>query len=281
MGKPTGRAKGGKKEEVEDSTDTPASPAPPVTPSGKGSGGSGKKKLRAREEEEARGGSGGEGAMEKPAGRAKGESKEEAKDGTDTPASSALPVTPTGKSSGGSGKKKKQRAGEEEEAKGGGGGEGAKRRKGLNASGERREREKHGVSVHVARFVELQPAAITTMAHDDTLQILAVGRGNGDIQLWCDPASHASPPWRQPGGKSMVSLVNSRTNAPRIGWHLWEIDLRCAPGLPSGWRVFVRNFLTVDTNRKLISEINFRVPPPLTIPALPHPGWPTILKLTC
>jgi len=30
----------------------------------------------------------------------------------------------------------------------------------------------------------------------------------------------------------MVSLVNSTT---RIGWQLWEIDLRFAPGLPPGW----------------------------------------------
>ena len=43
------------------------------------------------------------------------------------------------------------------------------------------------------------------------------------------------PPWRQPRGKQMVSLVNSHTNATRIGWHLWEIDLRFAPGLPPGW----------------------------------------------
>jgi len=28
----------------------------------------------------------------------------------------------------------------------------------------------------------------------------------------------------------MVSSVNSHTNATRIGWHLWEIDLRFAPG---------------------------------------------------
>jgi len=35
-----------------------------------------------------------------------------------------------------------------------------------------------------------------------------------------------SPPWRQPRGNSMVSLVNSHTNATRIGWHLWEIDLK-------------------------------------------------------
>ena len=33
----------------------------------------------------------------------------------------------------------------------------------------------------------------------------------------------------------MVSLVNSHTNATRIGWHLWEIDLRFTPGLPPGW----------------------------------------------
>ena len=30
----------------------------------------------------------------------------------------------------------------------------------------------------------------------------------------------------------MVSQVNSHTNATRIGWHLWEIDLRFAHGLP-------------------------------------------------
>ena len=51
-------------------------------------------------------------------------------------------------------------------------------------------------------------------------------------------ASHPTispPPWRQSRGKSMVSLVNSHTNATRIGWHLFEIDLRFAPGLPPGW----------------------------------------------
>jgi len=36
-------------------------------------------------------------------------------------------------------------------------------------------------------------------------------------------------------GKWMISLVNSHTNATRIGWHLWEIDFRFAPGLPPGW----------------------------------------------
>ena len=33
----------------------------------------------------------------------------------------------------------------------------------------------------------------------------------------------------------MVSLVNSRTNATSKRWHLWEIDLEIAPGLPPGW----------------------------------------------
>ena len=35
--------------------------------------------------------------------------------------------------------------------------------------------------------------------------------------------------------KLMVSSINSHTNATSIGWHLWEIDLRFAPGLPPGW----------------------------------------------
>ena len=35
----------------------------------------------------------------------------------------------------------------------------------------------------------------------------------------------------------MVSLVNAHTNATRIGWHLREIDLRFALGLPPGWLI--------------------------------------------
>ena len=34
----------------------------------------------------------------------------------------------------------------------------------------------------------------------------------------------------------MVSSVNAHTNATRIGWHLWEDDLKFAPGLPPGQR---------------------------------------------
>jgi len=33
----------------------------------------------------------------------------------------------------------------------------------------------------------------------------------------------------------MVSSVNTHTNATSKRWHLWEIDLRFAPGLPPGW----------------------------------------------
>ena len=47
-------------------------------------------------------------------------------------------------------------------------------------------------------------------------------------------AGVSPPPWRQPRCKSIVSLVNSHTNATRIGWHLWEIDLRSPPGLLQG-----------------------------------------------
>ena len=43
------------------------------------------------------------------------------------------------------------------------------------------------------------------------------------------------PPWRQPRGILRVYLVNSHTNVTGIGWHLWEIDLRFASGLPPGW----------------------------------------------
>ena len=33
----------------------------------------------------------------------------------------------------------------------------------------------------------------------------------------------------------MISLLNFHTNATRIGWHLWEIDLIFATGSPPGW----------------------------------------------
>ena len=43
------------------------------------------------------------------------------------------------------------------------------------------------------------------------------------------------PPWRQPRGKWVVSLVNSYTNATRIGWRVREIDLRFALNSTPGW----------------------------------------------
>jgi len=45
----------------------------------------------------------------------------------------------------------------------------------------------------------------------------------------------ATPPWRQPRGKTIVSLVNSHANATSKSQHLWEIDFRFAPGLPPWW----------------------------------------------
>jgi len=33
----------------------------------------------------------------------------------------------------------------------------------------------------------------------------------------------------------MVSVLNSHSNAASRSWHLWEIGLIFAPGLPSGW----------------------------------------------
>jgi len=57
----------------------------------------------------------------------------------------------------------------------------------------------------------------------------------GFLPGWGTRFEGLGPPWRQPRGKLIVSLVNSHINATRIGWHVWEIDLRFAPGLPPGW----------------------------------------------
>ena len=45
----------------------------------------------------------------------------------------------------------------------------------------------------------------------------------------------AVPPWMQPRGKWMVSLVNSYTNTTSKRRHLWEIDLRFALISTPGW----------------------------------------------
>ena len=60
---------------------------------------------------------------------------------------------------------------------------------------------------------------------------LATRAGIRGSKLWGSP--HSLPPWGQPRVKSMVSLINSHTNAARVGWHLWEIDLRFADQLPT------------------------------------------------
>ena len=38
-------------------------------------------------------------------------------------------------------------------------------------------------------------------------------------------------------GKLVVYLVSSRQIATRIGWHMWEIDLRFATGLLPEWAI--------------------------------------------
>ena len=63
------------------------------------------------------------------------------------------------------------------------------------------------------------------------------------------PTFPTAPPWRQPIGKSMVSSVDSHTNATRIGWHLWEIDLRFATGLLPG-----RQLLPICTRPPLLTR---------------------------
>jgi len=45
----------------------------------------------------------------------------------------------------------------------------------------------------------------------------------------------ATLPWRQPGGRSMVCLVNFQENATSKRLHLWEIDSRFALNSTPGW----------------------------------------------
>jgi len=59
--------------------------------------------------------------------------------------------------------------------------------------------------------------------------------GRAISSLIAETSFRTDPPWRQLRGNSKFSLVNSHTNTTRIGWHLWEIDLRFVPGLPPGW----------------------------------------------
>jgi len=56
----------------------------------------------------------------------------------------------------------------------------------------------------------------------------------------------------------MVSLVNSHTNATRIGWHLWVIGLRFAPGLPPGWPVLSTREQSVSPNEGELGDLRPR-----------------------
>ena len=73
--------------------------------------------------------------------------------------------------------------------------------------------------------------AVFQLGEQGSVEWIASGLGGAGLAVH---AVGASGPPCKPRGNSIVSLVNSHTNAARIGWHLWEIDLRFAPGLPQG-----------------------------------------------
>jgi len=60
---------------------------------------------------------------------------------------------------------------------------------------------------------------------------------SGEQYSRSDRSGDGKPPWRQPRGKTIVSLVNSHTKASSMRQHLREIDSRFAPGLLAGWDV--------------------------------------------
>ena len=71
-------------------------------------------------------------------------------------------------------------------------------------------------------FVGLSPGGVREQTRYNPKEIIQV------------PCSRL-PPWRQPKGKWMVSLVNSHTSATSNWWHLWEIDLIFAFNSTPGW----------------------------------------------
>jgi len=68
------------------------------------------------------------------------------------------------------------------------------------------EEKRKKLKVHLARFVEYQPQIVTAMAYDAEDEMLAVARGNGDIQLWRTVA----PRWHAVG-----TLAGSSTSQIR------------------------------------------------------------------
>jgi len=62
-------------------------------------------------------------------------------------------------------------------------------------------------------------------------------------------------PWRQSTGNTIVSLVNFHTNATSKRWHLWEVDLRFASGLPPGWLYLVQGDDTTEADIDLLRRL--------------------------
>ena len=84
-----------------------------------------------------------------------------------------------------------------------------------------------------------QLVAIAKVVLDSCVVFITPGKlaeaGRDLIEQLCVEKVDPCPSWKQPRVKLMVSLVNSRTDATRIGWHLWEIDSRFFPGLLPVW----------------------------------------------
>ena len=92
-----------------------------------------------------------------------------------------------------------------------------------------------GQSVTSAPRIQLKPgfhSALPNTFHAPALRSLALVQS-----IWSRQFGETG---LHPGGtrvKLIISSVNPHTNATRIGWNLWDIDSRLAPGLPPGWLV--------------------------------------------
>lgn len=106
-------------------------------------------------------------------------SSREAKGGRASSGGAVVAATPERSS-----KQDKEKA--KKKSKRGGDGEGSEAPRGPGGARGRGEDEekRNKLKVHLARFVEYQPQIVTAMAYDAEGEMLAVARGNGDIQLW-------------------------------------------------------------------------------------------------
>ena len=82
---------------------------------------------------------------------------------------------------------------------------------------------------------ETKPTSLTFHISLLEARDLALGRGSPPVCTEAHIFLSTTTPWRQLRGKLIVSFVHSHTNATRIGWHMWEIEIQFAPGLPPGW----------------------------------------------